>query len=146
MAMEEMVRRLKTVKQCENLEKNTSDRGREDYATLARIRALEIKAEEYGASNDAEKEALQAVYAYEKGLSKQNGKATKASKTWPLVRRHGIIEAVERTVNQKSAISSFEVLAELGLMDFAFEAVILRHPELFSDEAIKISEERLAAV
>jgi len=32
----------------------------------------------------------------------------------------------------------------MGLENFAFEAVILRHPELFSDEAIAKSKQRLS--
>ena len=37
------------------------------------------------------------------------------------------------------------MLAEMGLQDYAFEAVILRHPEVFSEKAIETSRERLAA-
>ena len=34
-------------------------------------------------------------------------------------------------------------LAEMGLLDMAFEAVVLRHPDLFSTEAIARSSERM---
>jgi hypothetical protein len=36
-------------------------------------------------------------------------------------------------------------LAEMGLEDLAFEAVILRHPDEFSEEAAAKSKERLSA-
>jgi hypothetical protein len=36
------------------------------------------------------------------------------------------------------------MLAEMGLERFAFEAVILRHPEVFSREAIETSKGRMA--
>lgn len=39
---------------------------------------------------------------------------------------------------------SYTALAEMGLKEFAFEAVILRHPEHFSPEAVTRSRERLA--
>jgi hypothetical protein len=37
-----------------------------------------------------------------------------------------------------------QLLVEMGLEEFAFEAVILRHPEVFSASAIEISKRRLA--
>jgi hypothetical protein len=32
----------------------------------------------------------------------------------------------------------------MGLEEYAFEAVILRHPEVFSEKAIQVSRERLS--
>lgn len=61
-----------------------------------------------------------------------------------MIKRHGIIESVERAVNRESVTQGYTLLAEMGLENFAFEAVILRHPELFSDEAIAKSKQRLS--
>jgi len=60
-----------------------------------------------------------------------------------MIKRHGIIPAVERVVTKRDASAGFTSLAQMGLMDFAFEAVILRHPDNFSKEAVTISEQRL---
>ena len=38
----------------------------------------------------------------------------------------------------------YTALAEMGLKEFAFEAVILRHTESFSPEAVARSRERLS--
>ena len=48
-------------------------------AAEAKRRAVELRAELYGAKSKAENEALQAIYAYEEVLTKKNGKKTKAS-------------------------------------------------------------------
>lgn len=113
-------------------------------AKEARQRAVQLKAEEHGANSTAEKEALQAVYAYEDLLTNKNGRTTRASRTWQMIKRHGIIEAVERAVKRDAVTQGYTMLVEMGLEEFAFEAVILRHPEVFSNESVDISRARLA--
>jgi len=61
-----------------------------------------------------------------------------------MIKRHGIIESVERAVNRASETQGYIALVEMGLEEFAFEAVILRHPEVFSKEAIEKSQQRLS--
>ena len=141
--MDERIQRLDTLKKCENFAKNATERGRPDLAKEARQRAVQIRAEEHGAQSAAEKEALQAVYAYEDLLTNKNGRNTRASRTWQMIKRHGIIEAVERAVKRDSVTQGYTMLVEMGLEQHAFEAVILRHPDVFSDEAILISRLRL---
>jgi len=142
--MDERVQRIKTAEQCEIFARNAEKKGRPDLAREAKVRAVELRALEYGSKSEAENEAIQAVYAYEEVLSKKNGKRTRASRTWQMIKRHGIIESVERAVNRESVTQGYTLLAEMGLENFAFEAVILRHPELFSDEAIAKSKQRLS--
>lgn len=141
--MDHRVERIKTAKGCEIFAKNAEERGRPDLAIEAKRRAVELRADEYGAKTEAEKEAIRAIYAYEEVLSKKNQKRTRASRTWQMIKRHGIIESVERAVNRKSETQGYTALVEMGLEDYAFEAVILRHPELFSDEAVAKSRERM---
>jgi hypothetical protein len=61
-----------------------------------------------------------------------------------MINRHGIIGSVERAVKRSTAPQGYKLLADMGLQEHAFEAVILRHPEVFSDEAVRTSRERLA--
>lgn len=143
--MDERVKRIKTAELCEIFATNAANRGRPDLAQEAKVRAVQLRAEEYGAKSEAETEAIQAVYAYEEVLSRKNGKRTRASRTWQMIKRRGIIDLVERAVNRESETQGYTLLAEMGLEDFAFEAVILRHPELFSEEAIAKSRQRLSA-
>ncbi len=124
-------------------EKNVTERGRPDLAVAARKRALELRAEQYGATTEVERECLEAVYAYERVLSAKNGKNTRASRTWQMIERHGIIGAVERAVNRDTETIGFTALLEMGLEDYAFESVVVRHPHLFSAEALRHSQARV---
>jgi hypothetical protein len=60
-----------------------------------------------------------------------------------MVKSHGILGAVERAVNRRDETLGFKALAEMGMLDLAFEAIVIRYPKLFSQEAIKRSKGRL---
>lgn len=106
-------------------------------------RAVQLRAEAHGAKTEAERECLEAVYAYEEVLSANKGRRQPASRTWQMIRRHGVLPAVERIVTKRAESAGYTALAEMGLLDMAFEAVVLRHPDLFSTEAIAMSRERI---
>jgi hypothetical protein len=61
-----------------------------------------------------------------------------------MIRRHGILKAAERAVNRDTPTLGYRSLVEMGLQRFAFEAVILRYPTLFSKECVRRSKERMA--
>ncbi|MFR0690243.1 hypothetical protein ACLUTX_12660 [Enterobacterales bacterium AE_CKDN230030158-1A_HGKHYDSX7] len=141
--MDDLISKLKTPKDCATLEKNAADRGRPDVALAARKRRLQLLAEEYGATSDVERECLAAVYAYEQVLTHRNGRPTRANRTWPMIERHGIIGAVERAVDRPAETVGYQALQDMGLGEFAFEAVILRHPSHFSPAAVERSRQRI---
>jgi hypothetical protein len=143
--MDDRVGKIRTPEDCEKFARNALERNRPDLAIEAGRRGIELRAERYGAESAAEKEALQAVYAYEEVLTKKNGKRTRATRTWQMIERRGIIEAMERAVNRSAETQGYTALLEMGLEEFAFEAVILRYPELFSNEAVAKSKERLSS-
>ena len=140
--MDETVLRLRTPEECEQFIKNVQER----YPALAieaRRKAVELRAAAHGAQTAAEREALQAVYAYEEVLSAKRGRKTKAARTWQMIKRHGIIKAVERAVNRKQETLGYTTLIEMNMQDFAFEAVVLRYPDLFSPETIERAKARM---
>lgn len=141
--MDERVQKIDTPEKCEIFARNCNERGREDLATEARQRAVQLKAESYGAKSEAEREALEAIYAYEEVLTARNGKKTRAGRTWQMINRHGIIAAIERAVNRPTETQGYTALVDMGLQDYAFEAVIIRHSDFFSAEALQISQERM---
>ena len=71
--MDETIAKFKTPKSCEqfaiNVEKNSPERAKE-----SRRRAVELRAAAHGATTVVEREALEAVYAYERALSQVKGK------------------------------------------------------------------------
>lgn len=142
--MDPRVARLKTTQECESFAKNARRLGHPELADEARRRAVQLRAETHGAKTDVERECLEAVYAYEEVLSAQKGRRIVANRTWPKIRELGVIPAVENIVMKRQESAGFTALVEMGLQDLAFEAVIVRHPESFSAEAVARAKERLA--
>jgi hypothetical protein len=141
--MHDKVARLNSPEECAIFERNVTERGRPELAVAARKRALDLQAEKYGATSDVERECLRAVYAYERVLSEKNGKNTRATRTWQMIERHGILGAVERAVSRPSETAGYRALVEMGLEGYAFEAVIMRNPQFFSTDALTRSVARV---
>jgi len=141
--MDDRIAKLKTPEECAIFAKNVTVRGRPDLALAARKRAIQLRAESFGATSAAERECIEAVYAYEEVLSAKAGRRQSASRTWQMIKRHGVIEAVERVVKRKADSLGYTALVEMGLEELAFEAVVLRHVSSFSAEAVERSKERL---
>ena len=123
--MDEKVKRIDTPEKCEIFAKNCAKRGRDDLAQQAKERAVQLRAEKHGAETPTEREALEAIYAYEEVLSVKNGKKTRAGRTWQMIDRHGIIGTVERAVNRPTETQGYSALIEMGLEAYSFENVIL---------------------
>jgi len=60
-----------------------------------------------------------------------------------MIKRHGILGAVERAVNRPDETVGYSALLEMGLNDFAFEAVVVRYPTLFSTQAVQRAQARI---
>jgi hypothetical protein len=143
--MDDRVKQLKRPEDCDNFICNVKTKHPE-LARQARRRKVELLASAYGAKTAAEIEALQAIYAYEEVvLFARHGRTTHASRTWPMVKNHGIIGAVEKAVNRKDDPSGFTALLEMDMLDLSFEALVVRYAELFSQEAVARSKQRLEA-
>jgi hypothetical protein len=142
--MDHRITRLRTPAECEIFAKNATARKRPDLALAARRKAVEMQASAHATDSPVEAEALAAVYAYEALLTRKNGKKTRATGLWQVIKRWGIIEAVQRTLDRPAETASYDTLRELGMEDLAFEALIVRHAESFSDQAVETSRARLA--
>ena len=140
---DERIARLKTPEDCERFAFNVERLGKLDLALAARRRAVELRALAHNANSVAEREALEAVYAYERVLSQRDGKKKRANRTWQMIERYGLIPTVERVVSRPKEAMGYTALVEMGMEDMAFEAVVLRHPEVFSQEAVERSRVRL---
>lgn len=143
--MDYRVERLRTPAECEIFAQNATVRNHPELALEARRKAIHLQASTHAAGSPVEAEAFAAVYAYEALLTRRNGKRTRATGTWQAVKRYGIIEAVQRAVSRPPDGDGEITLRQLGLEDFAFEALVVRHEASFSSAAIKVSKARLAA-
>lgn len=142
--MDEVIAKFKTPESCEqfalNVEGKQPERARE-----ARRRAIELRAQQHGATTALERESLAAIYAYERTLFKKHGRHQRAAYTWRKVKKDGILAAVQDLVLTEKETLGFKALAEEGMLDMAFEAVVCRHPEGFTSEAVKKAAARLSA-
>lgn len=141
--MDERVKKIKTPEACEKFIKNALRLGHPELALEAQRRAIELRAESHSAVTQAEKESLQAIYAYEQLLTEKNGRRTRATRTWQMIDRHGIIESVNRVVARKDDAQGYKLLKEKSMEDLSFEAVVIRHPQVFSEEAVEYSKRRI---
>ena len=140
---EELLARLKTPEDCEQFAINVAKR-RPDDARKAKIKAIQLRALAYGAGTDAEREAIEAILAYEQVLTQKNGRKTRATRTWQAIKKHGIVGAIELLVTKDQEQHGYTTLVEMGMGELAFEEVVKRHPGAFSEAAVKSSQQRLA--
>ena len=144
--MDYRVERLRTPAECESFAKNALARHHPELAQQARRKAIDLQVSTHETGSAVEAEGLAAVYAYEALLTRRKGKKTRATATWQAVKRYGIIEAVQRALQNPPPDEPGGVtLRDIGLEDLAFEALVMRHEASFSPAAIEISKARLAA-
>ena len=142
-----MVTLSNTPEGCARQAKNAEARGRADIARAARRRRVTLLAEGYSESlSVAERDAIEVTLAYEEVLASIHGKATKATRTWQMIRDHGILPAVARIVTRREQTKGYERLVEMGMEDMTFEQVVLRHPESFDSEVVAAARSRLDAL
>ena len=137
------VLRLQTPEDCETFAGNAIARNLPDLAVQARQRAVQLRAAAGGAKSEVERECLQAVFAYEETLFLKHGKRVKASRTWQAFEAKGVLKAVDDLVSLDRPTVGYQSLKKAGLQQFAFEAVVLKHPKLFSKQAREQSARRL---
>lgn len=100
--LRDRVANLRTPEECEQLAKNVEKRGKPEVALLARRRAIELRALSRGANTQTEREAFEAVYAYERVLFAKHGKKVHASRTWRMIKERGVISAVDHVVSRSA--------------------------------------------
>lgn len=140
------IERLTSREACEIFARNADTLKQPALALQARQKSVRLQAASHGAATDAEREAIEAVYAYERILSSKRGKTVRASRTWQMIDRHGVLPAVERIVTRRDDAAGFQALIEAGFIEFAFESVVLRNPAHFSQDAIAASRKRLEGI
>ena len=127
--MHELVERIKEPELCYVFAKNATKRGHPELALEAYRRAVDLRAEQHGTQTEAEFAAVRAIYAYEEALGYSKGKRTRATGTWQMVNRHGLLAAINKRIQSRSGDDVMPVLKELGMEDYSFEAVARAYGE-----------------
>ncbi len=133
--MHELVSRIKDPELCYVFAKNARRNGHPELAMQAYRRAVELRAGTHAAASPAETAALRAIYAYEEALSFTRGRRTRATGTWQLVNRHGVLPALRKRLRSRNVDDVQPVLTQLGLADYSFSAVEAAYPEAFAAAA-----------
>ena len=133
--MDEMVLRINDPELCYVFARNARRKGRPELALQAYRRAVELRAEQHDVECEAERRALRAIYAYEEALSHHKGKRPRATGTWQMVRRYGILPTICRRLRARDSEDMLPALRELGLDDYSFQAVREAFPERFAQSA-----------
>ncbi|MGE0387617.1 MAG: hypothetical protein AB7Q97_23060 [Gammaproteobacteria bacterium] len=143
--MEQRIASLDTAEACERFARNAGRLERPDLAIEARKRSIKLRVSTHGSMSPVEAGCLEAVYAHEEVLAQRNGRRVQAFGAWRMIKQYGILATAERLVNRKSDVSEYHALAEIGLHEFAIEAVVLRFPDVFTNDAVSRSRDRIAA-
>ncbi len=143
--MDPRIAKLKSTSECEAFARNALAKNLPELAEQARRRSIDLRADAHAPDSEVERECWRAIYAYEEILASKNGHRQPANRTRQMISKYGLIPAVEKVVARKADASGYTALVDMGLTELAFEAVVLRHREHFSDQAISRSIERLKA-
>lgn len=130
--MHELVSRIRNPQLCYVFAENARREGYPDLALEAFRHAVDLKVEQHGAASEAEQAALRAIYAYEEALSYSRGRRTRATGTWQLVNRYGVLAAVAKRMNARGGEELQAALNALGMADYTFGEVYRAYPEAFA--------------
>lgn len=108
-------------------------------------RAIQLQAAGHDVQSEAERDGLQAVYAYEQTLSAARRKRTRATGAWRIIKSRGVIEAIRSLANRQAGEIDYANLRETGMQDLAFESIVVKHAAVFDAETVRRCEDRLAA-
>ncbi|MEH6634008.1 MAG: hypothetical protein V7700_00760 [Halioglobus sp.] len=133
--MHELVLRINEPELCYVFARNATRRGHPELALQAYRRAVDLRAALHETDSAAELSALRAIYAYEEALSFNKGKRTRATGTWQLVNRHGVLPALSKRLQSSDLDEVTPVLKELGMEDYSFNAVREAYPNDFIEMA-----------
>ncbi len=129
--MHELILRINDPEKCYIFARNATRNGHPELALQVHRRAVDLRAEAYGAESDVEFAAVRAIFAYEEALGYAKGKRTRATGTWQMVNRSGLLEAVAKRLASRGGEDVANTLNELGMEDYSFEAVRDAFPETF---------------
>lgn len=133
--MHELVLRIQQPELCYVFARNAHRSGHPELVAQAHRRAVDLRAEQHEVTDEAETAVLRAIYAYEEALSYKRRKRVRATGTWQLVNRHGLLLALSKRVASRNGENVQATLEELGMADYSFSAVHKAYAPVFESLA-----------
>ena len=134
------------------------ENARQGLYTKAQIKKLMKAADEFGMSSvvrdlslyltpasefagDSAPEAIKERVA--KGVSYLNAQGHSLSRTKQMLKRHGIIESINRVGARPGISKNLEVLAKAGLLQYSAESIVIDYPQLFSQRVVDMAKAKM---
>ena len=133
--MHELVLRIKDPDLCYVFATNAQRRGHPELALQAYRLAVDLRAQTSPANEKGVFAGVRAFFAYEEALSYMKGKRTRATGTWQMIKRHGVLPVVHKRIDSRSGEDVSSTLKELGMEDYSFKAVCDAYPDAFGQIA-----------
>jgi hypothetical protein len=124
-----------------HLLENAKKRGRADIVLKCQVRLAHLEGSKY--SSQLEREFWTAVSAAEELATLRNGKTTRLSRTRQKAARVGFKQCLEDWAFYKGTTDGFDLLVEGGHPELTGEAIVVRHPDEFSEAAVTAAKTRL---
>ncbi|WP_082469626.1 hypothetical protein [Rhizobium sp. Leaf311] len=123
---------------------NARKKGEPTVAHAAELRLYEILPSEEPGS--FEHDVWRSIHALEGTLTNERGKTTRLGRTRQKIARVGELGTVtDLIVGTKKPSEGFTMLLDRQMPELTFEAVALRHPDKFDQDALDVASQRLQA-
>lgn len=113
-----------------------------ELAVACQARIAALAGQEY--DDEVERAFWEAVTMAEEIKTEVNGKTTRLSRTRQKHTRDGALKCIEDLALKEPASDGFDILASKSRLDLSFEAIVVRFPDRFSDEAGEAAHRKLA--
>ena len=114
--------------------------------SMAFERLCDLMANEFDPQSDAERDCMVALAAYELVLEAKHGKKVKATYLRKSILQKGIIEAISSSILKGESTSGLNTLFQMGKAALAFENVVLKHSNSFTETVVLAAENTLKNV
>lgn len=98
------------------------------------------------APGTVEHDLWKSIHALEQVRSEEAGKTIRLSRTRQKLKRVGVMKLLEDFATDTASTEGFDMLIERALPELTGEAIVLRHPQHFSEAAVSAARTRLENV
>ena len=130
-------------RQVRNLRDNAQRLGRPDIVAQCVERLVELGAGVDSAVSPVELDCWKAVVAAEEAATLKNGRTTRLSRTRQKIARVGVIETMAELAGSETLHQGFELQRAADKLQFSFEYVVLKHPDVFPSDVRRTARLKL---
>lgn len=123
---------------------NAKARGVDELYDLARRRLFNILPE--AEEGTFEHDVWRSIHALEDVRTQEAGKTIRLSRTRQTIGRKGVRQTVNDFVSKKSVTEGLKMLQDRNMLEYSFEAVVLRHPNEFCPSVRMAARSRLEEI